>query len=1296
MAGADLGGLYVTITGDFSQLQDAINSAVSMAERGGEEIASAFQATDFSGLATSADDVVTALRNVTSAAGDTQLAVEALTDKQAYAREVYNSAVAAYNVLNDSLQNNIALSTGAVASAEDVARAEADVSKAARQAGIDIGSAGKAGAGGFTSMAEAGGELVSTLRDIAAVAGVSVSLGEIGKQAIEAYADIQQANISLTALSGSAQFAADRIDYLKQLSQSDALAFPSLVEAQQKMTAFGFSASESAGLLQNAADAAKATGNSFDQVANSLDRIAESGQISGRFLIQLGLNIKDVADVMGVAQDKVAGLFKEMDVSDRITILSAAMQKFAGIAAESADTVTGHWQQFQNAMSFAFEQIGETIAPAITVLIDDLKDLVGPVSSVGSAFLSVGLNDFNTFIQSLKDTSEAVQSIQGLFFTFSGNSKAASESLREFASDVVNSVFHFRDLATVLEVIAVLEDRMSNSTANADKSMRSALSAGTDLAKQESEAYININGLLDQYAQKQKDAQAAAIAAAVAKAQAALDAKKNMVDLAAAEDSIFTRTETMANTGLDNLIAFGNATKTVQDEFVKLEDQIPHTLQQFQDLAASGVNFNKLEDSVQGFLQKMKDAGLEGSLLYTELEQDNQDLLQYMTDTMYGMDKVGLSFQAAQVKVVDGIAKLIQAEDTFASKKPFDQFSQDLQQLGITVDGVTIKAGKDFAAFDDLTKQNIVTTEELSAGWNKLQKDITAVANDPGGMEKVVSLENDYLSALDRLHAPLQEQLALTVALAQKNLDIAETQGTSATNVLQMGINLEIAKVKQSAFNDQLTGSLNLFNDMTKSISAAWTAFGTGIADAITGSESFGQAMSKVLADMEKKLTELVVNYLLGQLKDAFLQNTNALKDFGETFSSIFGSAGSSSGGGVGGAASGITGGVQQVAGGIQQMGSGIIGVLSQTFSLISSIGTLISSIIQNFQLAHIENVLGEIEQSTRRLDISFEGAGLQYLFNIEAHTGDLIGDFRGWFHDAFASLMSTTEDMDAQLQKIAVMGAAAGSGSGGGNVGSPSFGSSGGSVSGTGTPVDNSVSTGDQTTFSQTGTSTAPSVPISTGSSTASSPAGPNPDTGQLGTPQYSLINGAWVATGVNSGFSSTPAAQQGAALPAGKYATYSAALAAAAGSGNIIVAAPGGGFDVAVENRVTSSDANSNPAGIANLLQNAGFNSNQIALYLANVAAGSGAAALSSVLSSAPSSFTSQAINPRTGLPQDYTGPTPTTGLPSSVLSNQSGSVPTLVINFAGATIYGSNGATQVAQQIFNVARTSGQLRY
>ena len=38
---------------------------------------------------------------------------------------------------------------------------------------------------------------------------------------------------------------------------------------------------------------------------------------------------------------------------------------------------------------------------------------------------------------------------------------------------------------------------------------------------------------------------------------------------------------------------------------------------------------------------------------------------------------------------------------------------------------------------------------------------------------------------------------------------------------------------------------------------------------------------------MEKKLSELVTNFLLGELKNAFIQNTDAVNAFGKAFSAV-------------------------------------------------------------------------------------------------------------------------------------------------------------------------------------------------------------------------------------------------------------------------------------------------------------------------------------------------------------------------------------------------------------------------
>src|SRR5262252_6557694 len=105
--------------------------------------------------------------------------------------------------------------------------------EAASKAFESMHAAVESSAGGIKEMAE---QLTLLGESLA----ITEKLKEFGTAALNAYAETEKAAVSLTALTGNAEAAEQSIEGLKELALSDALSFPSLLAANQKMTALGF------------------------------------------------------------------------------------------------------------------------------------------------------------------------------------------------------------------------------------------------------------------------------------------------------------------------------------------------------------------------------------------------------------------------------------------------------------------------------------------------------------------------------------------------------------------------------------------------------------------------------------------------------------------------------------------------------------------------------------------------------------------------------------------------------------------------------------------------------------------------------------------------------------------------------------------------------------------------------------------------------------------------------------------------------------------------------------------------
>lgn len=401
-----IGGISVGIVGDYSQLQQDLQAAQQIAQQAGQQIANAIEAgaaaADTSALAGALDKVEEAAHGAGAGIKDfdtqvseavasghtlaeaieiaTKAMVEAGTAAGAAAAGLSEAGKAAedawqgFQTFSDAAQAVIdkqqgleqAVTTAAGAlqelyrgyeegtvSAQTLARAQEELAQAVQKSGT----AEKESTEGWHGLTDA---LMSTAK----AAGVAFGAFELIKESLSAYAEDQRNAIALSALTGkSFEEAAEQMDKLRDVALQFAVAKDALESFNLRMTAFGANASQIVAAMRSVADAAGATGREFETAANSFERMVLGGMAGARQLVALGLSAKDLGAVMHVTAGEAAKAFKELDVSDRIEVLNAALKKYQGVAEQVATGILGQWQNLKSQIGFVLEDIGKLLAP---------------------------------------------------------------------------------------------------------------------------------------------------------------------------------------------------------------------------------------------------------------------------------------------------------------------------------------------------------------------------------------------------------------------------------------------------------------------------------------------------------------------------------------------------------------------------------------------------------------------------------------------------------------------------------------------------------------------------------------------------------------------------------------------------------------------------------------------------------------------------------------------------------------------------------------------------------------------
>jgi hypothetical protein len=381
-----IGELDVQISGDYSELQDAISQAQDIATQGASDIADAFDKPDLG------DSMVTSLQGIGQAADDASTQV----DSFGTSTEGMGTSLDGLSTALSDTSDAASSMGGAIGDAGDAAGAAGDAASGAG-AGFDslASSASDASTemqGAGSSAEEAEGGLAGMAEQLTAIGEALViteGLKEFGQEALNAYGTVQSVTIGLTALTGSAEKADEVIEQIKNLAATEPFAFPEIAPTVQKMVALGVSTEQIPTVMQAAADASAATGNQFGQVANMLDRMSLSGTANARSMATLGISTTDLGKAMGVTADEATAAFKALDQSQRVDVLAAALSKFAGTAIAEAQGISGQWQIFQNQFEEVMVAVGQDIAPAISGILAFGKAVLSGIQTAAEAFGSL-------------------------------------------------------------------------------------------------------------------------------------------------------------------------------------------------------------------------------------------------------------------------------------------------------------------------------------------------------------------------------------------------------------------------------------------------------------------------------------------------------------------------------------------------------------------------------------------------------------------------------------------------------------------------------------------------------------------------------------------------------------------------------------------------------------------------------------------------------------------------------------------------------------------------------------------
>ena len=212
---------------------------------------------------------------------------------------------------------------------------------------------------------------------VKAIGGISVALAGLGMYAVKAGGELQNVQVAMTNLLGSAGKADAFIKELQNFAAHTPFEFNDVTKASQKFLAFGFTAEQIIPTLTAVGDAAAGVGAGQDGVNRltiALGQIAAKGKLASQEMMQiteLGIPAWQLlADKLGTdvagAQDMVTK--RMVDSKMALEALVSGMEaNYGGMMAQQSSTILGTWSNLMDGIGQVTSQAGLKIADALNL-----------------------------------------------------------------------------------------------------------------------------------------------------------------------------------------------------------------------------------------------------------------------------------------------------------------------------------------------------------------------------------------------------------------------------------------------------------------------------------------------------------------------------------------------------------------------------------------------------------------------------------------------------------------------------------------------------------------------------------------------------------------------------------------------------------------------------------------------------------------------------------------------------------------------------------------------------------------
>lgn len=212
---------------------------------------------------------------------------------------------------------------------------------------------------------------------VTALQGLGAALGALGVYAVKVGGELQNVQVAMTNMLGSAQKATTFVKELQNFAAHTPFEFNDVTKASQKFLAFGFTAEQIIPTLTAVGDAAAGVGAGQDGVNRltiALGQIAAKGKLASQEMMQiteLGIPAWQLlADKLGTdvatAQDMVTKRMVDSQMALE-ALVSGMESRYGGMMEQQSSTILGTWSNLMDGLGQVASQTGLAIAEALNL-----------------------------------------------------------------------------------------------------------------------------------------------------------------------------------------------------------------------------------------------------------------------------------------------------------------------------------------------------------------------------------------------------------------------------------------------------------------------------------------------------------------------------------------------------------------------------------------------------------------------------------------------------------------------------------------------------------------------------------------------------------------------------------------------------------------------------------------------------------------------------------------------------------------------------------------------------------------